>query len=111
MGSFGERERVAPACRAREPTKLRAVPPSSRYSRVFVRAWECVSAAGDAAASWRACADGDTALRQVDGIGWCGSVGAAPGAIGIDGLIERAASGPWAAIAGDSGALAMGIGC
>jgi hypothetical protein len=73
--------------------------PAVIYQRVRVSAWQCVTPAGDAAASWRACRDGLGALRRLPGIGWCGPIGALPGAFTLDELAWRAAAGPWSAIA------------
>ncbi|MBA3686186.1 MAG: hypothetical protein H0W72_13245 [Planctomycetes bacterium] len=86
------------------------MPPLCRYRRVFVRAWDCVTAAGDAAASWQACAAGRVALSRVAGIGWCGLVGAAPGATDLDDLAGRAAAGPWASIADGEHPPALAVG-
>jgi hypothetical protein len=81
--------------------------PASRYDRVHLAAWQCATAAGDAAASWAACRDGRSALRLRPGIGWCGAIAGQPGGIGLVDLAERAARGPWSAIAGRPGAPAF----
>lgn len=72
--------------------------PVRRYARVAVAAWQCRTAAGDAAASWTACRDGQSHLRRIPGIGWCGSIHAQPG-IALDDLALQAAHEPWTAIA------------
>lgn len=79
--------------------------PVSRYRRVRIPAWECVTAAGAAGAAWAACRDGHSALRLVEGIGWCGTIGDAPGAR-VDALALAAARAPWRALV-DAGAIAL----
>ncbi len=79
--------------------------PVSRYRRVRIPAWDCVSAAGNVATSWAACRDGRSALRRVDGIGWCGTITAKPGA-SVDALALAAARAPWRALV-DSGVFAL----
>ena len=81
--------------------------PVSRYHRVRIPAWDCVSAAGSAAATWEACRDGRTTLRHIDGIGWCGTIADAPGAQ-VDALALRAAQVPWRALP-TSDALALAV--
>ena len=71
--------------------------PVSRYRRVRIPAWDCLTAAGDAAAAWAACRDGRSALRRVEGLGWCGTITDVPGA-GVDALALAAARAPWRAL-------------
>jgi len=69
--------------------------PITTYRRVCLSAWQCATAAGDAAASWAACRDGHSALRQVPEVGWCGVVGEAPNQVDLVDLAWRAAHQPW----------------
>lgn len=80
--------------------------PVSRYRRVRIPAWDCVTAAGAADVAWAACRDRRHALRLVDGVGWCGTVGAAPGA-DIHALALAAAGRPWRALEGLAGEPAL----
>jgi 3-oxoacyl-(acyl-carrier-protein) synthase len=77
------------------------------YTRVALRAWECRSAAGDAAAAWAAVASRSSALRHVPGRGWCGVVNAAGG--DPVGMLHAAAHGPWTALAQGVGLPALGL--
>lgn len=79
--------------------------PSSRYRRVRIAGWSCLSAAGDTAATWTACRDGRTALTHEAGIGWCGRTPAARA--GLDALAVAAAAPAWAAVAGIPGIPAL----
>ncbi len=81
--------------------------PSTLYRQVSIAAWDCVSVAGDAEASWRAVRDGRSALMLVDGR-WRGRLDMAS-AVPDDQLrllAISAARRPWTAIAGGRGPVA-----
>jgi hypothetical protein len=85
-----------------------------RYERVALVAWDCLTAAGDASATWSACSNSAivpnaTALRHEDGLGWHGRVALAAGDDRLLRLATTAARRAWNAIAEQPGDLALGV--
>ncbi|MBA2480797.1 MAG: hypothetical protein H0V44_09050 [Planctomycetes bacterium] len=83
--------------------------PLTTYRRVAISAWDCLSPAGDARASWRAVTTGVRAIGREPGIGWCGRI---PAALGGEDLITaamRAVEHPWRSIAELPGPTACSI--
>lgn len=63
--------------------------PVTRYDAIGIRAWSCLSPAGDARATWQAVTDQRSALRQTADGDWLGTIGAQP--MDLPALIERTA--------------------
>ena len=85
------------------------IAPHSRYQCVGIVAWDCLSAAGDAAAAWQACVAQRSALALRPPFGWCGIIGAAPGATPLIDAALAAARRPWRALGGLPGPLALAV--
>jgi Beta-ketoacyl synthase, N-terminal domain/Beta-ketoacyl synthase, C-terminal domain len=81
---------------------------SRSYEQVHVVAWDCLSAAGDAAATWSACTIGRCTLQHNPAIGWHGRVNTPHSADRHLDLARMTSQQPWAAIAAKSGTLAFG---
>ncbi|MBA3708712.1 MAG: hypothetical protein H0W83_07840, partial [Planctomycetes bacterium] len=82
--------------------------PVTRFARVAIAGWDCITAAGDARASWDAVDRGQTALRHEVGIGWCGRLPADVPS-GLAAAAERALTVPLRSIAGLDGPTAWSI--
>jgi hypothetical protein len=80
-----------------------------RYERVALVAWDCLTAAGDASAAWSACRSGASVLQHTADLGWHGCVALPAGSERLLRLGLACARHPWAAIANQSGALALGL--
>jgi 3-oxoacyl-(acyl-carrier-protein) synthase len=83
--------------------------PVTRYQRVAIAGWDCLTAAGAARASWDAVIEQRRAIAREADIGWCGRIprricGPEPLAAAV-----HAARGPWGSIAHLDGATAWSI--
>jgi 3-oxoacyl-[acyl-carrier-protein] synthase II len=81
----------------------------SRYTRVAVRAWDCLSAAGDAERTWSACSSRRSALRHIEAIGWCGPIAEVPERMALSDIAAAAAAKPWKSVADVPGRIAWSI--
>jgi 3-oxoacyl-(acyl-carrier-protein) synthase len=92
---------------------------TTSYERVYVVAWDCLSAAGDAAATWSACTNGRSALACDPTWGWLGRVPLSDATVAgaksrLQAIAARALEKPWAALARDdaekmTGTLGFGV--
>jgi Beta-ketoacyl synthase, N-terminal domain/Beta-ketoacyl synthase, C-terminal domain len=110
--------RVKPTAGFASPTLVRGyyqqtlarvlVTGSRHYEQVHVVAWDCLSAAGDAAATWSACTIGRCALQHNSTIGWHGRVAIPAGPDRHLALALTASKRTWNSVATFPGPLAFG---